>query len=176
MIKQFHSFCPLAPQSLTVDHCQTLIMEAWMCQVQHLALLLSTLVTRVSSWLEWTPGPVREMAGQEKLHSAKVSGTSKLAWPVNYLSLLSDKGTDCGKLDDPDYGHVSFGSTTPGSTAVYACNKGFELVGVFFQTCQIDGTWSSEAPTCKGKQYHAPQPGWLADTCSLFHLTPSLRW
>lgn len=55
----------------------------------------------------------------------------------------------CGHLDSPKDGKVIISGTTPGSVATYSCNPGFILVGLFKRTCQINGKWSGNAPTCK---------------------------
>ena len=65
---------------------------------------------------------------------------------------LPPKATKCLKLEDPDNGQVSFGSSFVGASATYSCKQGFKLIGVRHRTCQIDGTWSGEAPICKSKQ------------------------
>ena len=36
----------------------------------------------------------------------------------------------------------------PGSTAIYSCNTGFELVGTSVRTCLPDGDWSGTQPAC----------------------------
>ena len=37
---------------------------------------------------------------------------------------------------------------TPGSTATYSCDEGYELSGSGQLVCQDDGTWDGPAPTC----------------------------
>ena len=37
-----------------------------------------------------------------------------------------------------------------GGIAFYRCNTGNNLVGFSFLTCQTDGTWNGNAPTCQG--------------------------
>ena len=49
---------------------------------------------------------------------------------------------------NPANGMVSFSATTPGSSATYTCNTGYQLVGTSPRTCQSDGTWSGSDPTC----------------------------
>ena len=59
---------------------------------------------------------------------------------------------DCGGLGDPDNGQVvTSGGTILGSVAIYICNDGFNLDGSSMRTCQPDGTWSGNEPTC-GKE------------------------
>ena len=36
-------------------------------------------------------------------------------------------------------------------TATYACETGFNLVGMSERVCQSDGTWSGSDPTCQSK-------------------------
>ena len=55
----------------------------------------------------------------------------------------------CPPLADPANGMVMWTGLTPGSTATYTCDVGFELNGAQTRTCQIsDGTWSGDPPTC----------------------------
>ena len=60
---------------------------------------------------------------------------------------------DCGRLDDPINGSVTFrfNLTTFNSVATYSCNTGFTLVGNISRICQIDGNWSDTAPICTRK-------------------------
>ena len=61
--------------------------------------------------------------------------------------------------DDP--GEVDHGmilSTAPylcQSSVVYSCDSGYELMGVATISCQLDGEWSDDPPTCQeiGKKY-----------------------
>ena len=39
---------------------------------------------------------------------------------------------------------------TPRGIAFYRCNTGNNLVGSVTRSCQTDGTWSGNAPTCQG--------------------------
>ena len=38
-------------------------------------------------------------------------------------------------------------------TATYACETGFNLVGMSERVCQSDGTWSGSAPTCQSNAF-----------------------
>ena len=55
---------------------------------------------------------------------------------------------DCGSLQSPSNGDVTYTATTVGSVATYTCNAGYELNGVSVRACQIDGTWSGSQPSC----------------------------
>ena len=57
---------------------------------------------------------------------------------------------DCGSLDDPTNGQVSLDETTVGSIATYTCDPGFMLIGNMERTCQENGEWSGNEPTCEG--------------------------
>ncbi len=57
----------------------------------------------------------------------------------------------CGRLDNPDNGLVTVSGVSPGSSAHYRCNTGFELVGVASRICLQSGQWSGSAPSCQGK-------------------------
>ena len=56
---------------------------------------------------------------------------------------------DCGQLQNPENGFVQVSSTTEGSTATYTCNQGFQLVGNRQRTCQNNGQWSGQQPSCQ---------------------------
>ena len=56
---------------------------------------------------------------------------------------------DCGTLTDPANGQVNHtAGTTFGQTATYSCDTGYTLVGDSTRTCQADGMWSGNEPTC----------------------------
>ena len=59
---------------------------------------------------------------------------------------------DCGPLSDPTNGQVNFTATTEGSVATYACTStGYYLLGNSTRTCQADGQWSGNMPSCNRK-------------------------
>lgn len=57
---------------------------------------------------------------------------------------------DCGNLTDPQNGTVTMLSTVFQSVAEYRCDLGFILNGNNSRTCQFDGTWSANQPSCQG--------------------------
>lgn len=59
---------------------------------------------------------------------------------------------DCGTPENISNGNVMLPSnaTYYGGLALYTCNANFELDGVSRRLCQENGTWSSDAPKCKG--------------------------
>ena len=60
----------------------------------------------------------------------------------------------CPDLSSPMNGSVLISGTGVGvyqETATYACDTGFNLVGLVRRVCQSDGTWSGSDPTCQGK-------------------------
>ncbi|CAI8000473.1 Sushi, von Willebrand factor type A, EGF and pentraxin domain-containing protein 1, partial [Geodia barretti] len=56
---------------------------------------------------------------------------------------------NCGFLDPPKDGRVSFTSTSFGAVAAYVCFPGYRLEGVEERTCQADGQWSDQEPSCR---------------------------
>jgi len=56
--------------------------------------------------------------------------------------------TECPVVNGPTNGIVSATVRTPGSTAHYSCDMGFNLTGLANRTCQVNGSWSDAAPTC----------------------------
>ncbi|XP_064397091.1 uncharacterized protein LOC135343969 [Halichondria panicea] len=58
---------------------------------------------------------------------------------------------DCGTLPDVMNGIVTHEDTVYQSTAMYMCNSGFTLTdGNSQRTCDINGDWTGEEPTCNG--------------------------
>jgi CUB/sushi domain-containing protein len=56
---------------------------------------------------------------------------------------------DCGQpAPAPPNGSLTVGQTTYGSTATYACDSGFDLVGTAEVACLETGLWSGGAPSC----------------------------
>eukprot|EP00731_Ephydatia_muelleri_P030228 Em0021g751a len=69
---------------------------------------------------------------------------------------------DCGGLPSLKFGTVTLSGTTYGSTAVYACNEGYGVVGLAVRLCQANKNWSGTAPTCNPSpcgQLQAPLNG-----------------
>ena len=56
----------------------------------------------------------------------------------------------CPDLDDPANGEVMVSGMSPGDTATYTCDSGFELVGADTLTCGNDGQWSPAPSICRG--------------------------
>ena len=68
------------------------------------------------------------------------------------IVLLYSTAIDCGTLNDTTNGQVSHtAGTTFGQTATYSCDTGYDLVGNSIRTCQADGMWSGNEPTCISK-------------------------
>ena len=45
-------------------------------------------------------------------------------------------------------GMLCYTGLTPGSTATYSCDKGYELSGSSVLVCQANGLWNGTGPTC----------------------------
>ena len=55
-------------------------------------------------------------------------------------------------LPNPNNGQVMTPlGTTFTNVATYSCNPGYALSGSATQTCDANGLWTPEAPTCIGK-------------------------
>ena len=84
-------------------------------------------------------------------------------WPVMTLytcarsnfyesDIIHSLVVSCDALTDPANGQVSHSNiTTFGQTATYSCDTGYNLVGSSTRTCQADGMWSENAPTCNSE-------------------------
>lgn len=66
------------------------------------------------------------------------------------LLLITD--VDCGNPGRLQNGKVTLATnaTYYGAAALYECDEHWQLDGVSRRLCQDNGTWSSEAPVCKG--------------------------
>ena len=54
----------------------------------------------------------------------------------------------CEDLKAPVNGEIVLSGNSPGSTASYSCNEGFELAGPETRTCQQNVQWSGDPPFC----------------------------
>ncbi|MGB8294230.1 MAG: hypothetical protein WCG85_02260 [Polyangia bacterium] len=69
----------------------------------------------------------------------------------------------CGSPANPGNGSVSVPAYTHGSTATYSCTPGFALSGSATRTCQTDGTWSGDVPTCVAVDAVCETPAGIAN-------------
>ena len=60
---------------------------------------------------------------------------------------------DCGHPGDITNGKVDVSESTLGEWISYSCDEGYFLNGPYLRTCQSNGTWSGNKPTCEG-EYH----------------------
>ena len=68
-----------------------------------------------------------------------------LCWNVFILKVI-----DCGDLDPPPNGVVSYFSTTVNSIATYSCNTGYVFNGEnATSACMSSGAWSNVTVECK---------------------------
>ena len=58
---------------------------------------------------------------------------------------------DCGSLVAPENGTLTIDNTTFNSTANYSCNVGYNITGAEMRTCQENGSWSGQEPTCQSE-------------------------
>ncbi|XP_034243418.1 uncharacterized protein LOC117646517 isoform X1 [Thrips palmi] len=65
---------------------------------------------------------------------------------------------ECPDLDPLPVGNVTTTGRFFGDTATYACEMGFHLVGLRVRSCQADGHWSGQQPTCKNVYCRTPPP------------------
>ena len=65
---------------------------------------------------------------------------------LSYLFVI-----DCGPLESPDDGSVSYAASTYESEATYDCDPGFKLNGTATRVCNEHGIWSGNAPFCEKK-------------------------
>ena len=91
-------------------------------------------------------------SGQQSVHGSWKSGSwrSGCRMPRCQRWKYLDKVV-CDQLTNPAYGTVVYSDRRFEDTATYSCNCGYELDGCSKRTCLSDGTWSGNAPTCRGE-------------------------
>ncbi|CAL1545259.1 unnamed protein product [Lymnaea stagnalis] len=63
---------------------------------------------------------------------------------------------ECPDLNSPQNGSVTVFGKTYTSVAGYSCSRDYKISGVDTRICQINGTWSNEAPTCLSTKCSSP--------------------
>ena len=58
----------------------------------------------------------------------------------------------CSTLESPLNGQVHQQSQQYQSTVSYTCNEGYLPMGVTTRTCESNGSWSGQQPTCEREQ------------------------
>lgn len=81
----------------------------------------------------------------DKLQHANVSHSTKEVVAFFFLAAI------CEEVPSIQNGQVTVSGTRPGAIATYRCNSGFRLIGQRTRVCEIDGTFSGQAPTCQRK-------------------------
>lgn len=66
---------------------------------------------------------------------------------------------DCGQLENPEHGIVTFTSSTKGSEAMYICINGYHISsGDNKRVCDANGNWNGMKPVCSfGKSSQEPK-------------------
>lgn len=128
-----------------MSSCKLLSMARCFYQAPPRAPLLT--ISAAVAMLSWvmTSGIAATMGcGQAQNQSADV----RPLYICSVLSCIVCLAVDCGPLDPPVYGEISFIGEGFGAIARYSCIPGYTLVGGASRTCQSDGYWSGRAPTC----------------------------
>lgn len=73
---------------------------------------------------------------------------------VLYTRYYAYSGVTCQRPADPTNGKVVGDQQIfqVGDDVWFRCDSGFEMIGVEGLTCQNDGTFDPEPPTCQGKK------------------------
>ena len=80
----------------------------------------------------------------------------------------------CSRLDAPTNGRISFSDgQNIGSVATYECFPGYVLDGDRTRTCQLDQTWTGDAPVCR-REAKTLEKIHCWSFLFLFNLQPSL--
>ncbi|XP_052794287.1 uncharacterized protein LOC128227619 isoform X2 [Mya arenaria] len=81
---------------------------------------------------------------------------------------------DCGTIDAPDNGYVTFSQTYVDDTATFNCSHEYQLVGSSISVCQNDGTWSNLQTSCQQsvcEVIHPPENGKLSVSSARYKAT-----
>ena len=112
----------------------------------------------------------REVAGPTKSPLVNVSPLPSSFFPLYkvYDVLCSlYPAVDCGRLDAPSVGQVSWTTTFFGGVATYACFTGYILVGQSTRRCETNGFWSGQPPICQRKFHPYTWESMVAITSSI---------
>ena len=100
----------------------------------------------------------------------------------HFHSPVSQTVVDCGGLEDPPNGTVTFSVTTYESVANYSCSAGYNLNGDSSRICLNTSEWSGSRPHCSSKySYHI---SWIflssssstCFSCRLWQFRGSKEW
>ncbi|CAH2250497.1 jg9593 [Pararge aegeria aegeria] len=73
------------------------------------------------------------------------------------MYIVSDR--ECPELEQPtDIGTVTLTGRLFGDKAMYSCPHGYHVVGLHSRSCQADGKWAGQAPSCKENIYCLQPP------------------
>ena len=128
MVKWISPIPHSSQQPTTLAIWDTVSMETALRLVKLMEIGLQVhLLVNVSSWRQWCI----------------------YRWIFQFYSVFVV--VDCGSLEDPDNGQVEFFNTTFESTANYTCDLGYSLNGNSTRTCEANGNWSGDLPSCECK-------------------------
>ena len=111
---------------------------------------LATPATVAMNLLVYLQESVKAMESGLEIHQlvkVSLSPESNYAMTVHVFKNIGR----CPTLSNPSNGRVDQRDNRPGAIALYTCNSGYELVGQSSRTCQNNGQWSGDAPTCESK-------------------------
>ena len=126
---------------------------------QYFVPLLPTHVILDSPSLETWSEYVKKMEIGLGMNQLVKVAYNSFCYSMHYTAFLVSKFpsifhyilADCGALDNPTNGQVSFNGTLFGSIATYMCNAGFDLIGNAQRMCQASGDWSGDEPVCQSQ-------------------------
>ena len=74
----------------------------------------------------------------------------------NRLLVSFPIGINCGLLDDPKNGTISFSNIGEEVVATYSCKPGYVLEpeGENIRVCTCSGNWTGSVPECRSKYYN----------------------
>lgn len=87
-----------------------------------------------------------------RVYPQEVHGVSTSSGSIKHaclrLELFGCLAVDCGRLSAPVFGYMLGNSTTYPATVRFYCDIGYQVTGFSSLTCQQDGRWNGQEPTC----------------------------
>ncbi|GBP40689.1 Limulus clotting factor C [Eumeta japonica] len=83
------------------------------------------------------------------------SGRTLLTTIVTDARNISEN-RECPELEQPEIGTVTVTGRLFGDRATYSCPQGYHVVGLQSRSCQADGQWAGQVPSCKENNTRDP--------------------
>lgn len=148
-----HLFLPGPPIHLVWSACSAVmkamswqVHSAWSVQIQASGTPHLQTAQVCTLYLIYIMIPTSSIHGLELRSPLSICDGSKLL-------LFPPTAVRCPQLEAPENSHVNCSNSDPvfNSQCSFTCNQDFSLDGHDLLTCDRNGNWTGETPTCKGK-------------------------